>query len=344
MGSTRNSYFYLDFQGKRTPPSHQEVESSDSRKKPFTLIPDNNVCIHLSEMDASRKDKIKQAKVNEFINYFATSNITIVPAFGLIERASIPGTLELNKNKLIYSENIFWQKLGHYADNDRLSTVISTIEPLKVILYPFYAYLLMIKLILLEREPSQANLERNVKDLYNFVDRIEIFMTLPWQFSLAIFGGKTELNKFITTKKKSDTFKTLWGAAWDLYYIQLTHQYNGTREITEDNFPKFILVTDDVACATIGDYAKVISAFDDGNNIYDLVEINLDFPHIEKNLSFLNEMTSELTTTISKRAYANSKMSESDRQKDIEKTVSKAYSLIQELTEKINHYEKKGFG
>lgn len=344
MGSTRSRYFYLDFQGKCALPSHQEVANSDLSGRPFTLIPDNNVCIHLSEVDRSKKDKTKQAKVNEFLNYCITSNITIVPGFGLTERASIPGTLELNKDKLIYSENIFWQKLGHYVDNDRLSKVSSPNEPLKTMLYPFYAYLLMIKLILLRREPSRANLENYFQDLYDFIDKIGIYLALPWQFALAIFCGKTELNKFITPKKKSDIFKALWGAAWDLYYIQLTHQFHGTREIIKDVFPRFILVTDDIACATIGDFAKVSFAFDYGNNIYDFVEMNVDFPHLKKNSSFLHEINSKLNATISKRAYANSKISELDQQKDIEKTINTAYFLIQELTEKVNHYEKKGFG
>jgi hypothetical protein len=343
MSSKREVYFYLDSQGKCSLPSHQEVKDSDLNGKPFILIPDNNVCIHLSEFDRSKKDKTKQAKVNEFLNYCIRSDITIVPAFGLTERASIPGTLELNKDKLIYSENIFWQKLGHYVDNDRLSKVFSTNETLKAILYPFYAYLLMIKLILLKREPSRENIEKNIQDLYGFVDQIGFFLALPWQFALAIFGGKTELNKFITPKK-SDTFKALWGAAWDLYYIQLTHQFNGTREIIKGILPRFILVTDDVACATIGDFAKVNFALDCGSIIYDCVEINSDFPHLKKDSSFLHEINLKLNATIVKRAYANSKISELDQQENIENSINTAYSLIQELTKKVNHYEKKGFG
>ncbi len=161
--SDRLSYFFLDSQGICSPPTYQEVKKSELNGKPFILIPDNNVCTHTSEYNSSNQDKIKRAKVKNFLNYCFTSNITVLPGYGLLERASTPGTLELNKKKLINCENEFWKKFRHYSQNDRISKVIETIEPLKTTIYPHYAYLLMIKMILLERAPSPANAKRNIQ-------------------------------------------------------------------------------------------------------------------------------------------------------------------------------------
>jgi hypothetical protein len=342
-GWQKRKLLFLDFQGKCLLPNYQEVKNADVSSKPFMLILDNNVCIHISEIDGSNSDKIKKTKINNFLKYCETSNITILPAFGLLERASTPGTLELNKDRLIYSENIFWQKLDRYKNNDMLPNKTSTIEPLKAFLYPFYAYLLMIKLILIRREPSQANIERNFKDLYDFISRIGIYLALPWQFALAVFGGETKLNKFIRPKK-GDVLKSLWAASWDLFYIQQIHQFNGIREINKGVFPRFILVTDDEACATIADFTKIHSAFDYGSTIYNVAAMNANFPHLNGDLSFLHEINSNLNTVVHQRAYTRSLMSELDQQNDIVNTVDKAYSFILELTEQVKNHEKKGFG
>ncbi|PSB32858.1 hypothetical protein [Chlorogloea sp. CCALA 695] len=343
MGSQRENYFFLGFQGKCSPPNYQDVRNSDLSGKSFILIPDNNVCIHISESDALKQDNLKKAKVNNFLNYYHTSNITVLPAYGLIERASQPGTLKLNKDKLIHTEDIFWKKLGHYFHNDLISSGISTIEPLKVFIYPLYAYLLMIKLILVKREPSRTNVRSNLQDLYEFTNEIGIKLALPWQFALAIFGGNTELNKFIHPKK-GDVFKALWGAAWDLFYIQLIHEHNGIREKVKGSFPRFILVTDDKACFTIGDLAKVTAAFDYGDTIYDGVMMNYDFPHLRADSIFLSEISSRMDLDLHQKANERALMSELERQNDIDKIINRAYAFILEITKKIQLHEKKGFG
>lgn len=343
MSSQRNSYFFLNFQGICSPPNYQEVKISDLSNRSLILIPDNNVCIHMSETDSSTQDKTKKTKVNHFLNYCYTSNITVLPAYGLLERASKPGTLELNNDKLIHFEDIFWRKLGHYSHNDKISSVITTIEPLKVVLYPFYAYLLKIKLILLKRTPSRANVENNFQDLYEFTNNIGITLSLPWQFALAIFGGNTELNRFMSPKEK-DTFQALWGAAWDLFYIQLIHEHNGIREKDNNSFPQYILVTDDKPCSTIGDFAKVTSAFDYGDTIYNGVMMNADFPHLSHISGFLSEITLKLYLEIHQRAKAWESMSELNRQNKIEEIVNRADLFILDLTKQIQLYQKKGFG
>jgi hypothetical protein len=66
MDGKRENYFFLDFQGKCLLPNYQEVENSDVSSKPFMLILDNNVCIHISEIDGSKLDKIKKTKINKF--------------------------------------------------------------------------------------------------------------------------------------------------------------------------------------------------------------------------------------------------------------------------------------
>ena len=141
-----------------------------------------------------------------------------------------------------------------------------------------HVYLLKIKLILSKREPSSKNAEANIKELYDFTKEIKIHLAILWQFALAIFGGNNKLNKLISSGKKGNMFKTLWGAAWDLLYIQEIHQYNGVREIN-NSYPQYILVTDDKSCAAIGSMLAVFGAFDYGNVIYNQTLINHDFPH-----------------------------------------------------------------
>lgn len=343
MSSQRNSYFFLNSQGICLPPNYQEVKNSDLSNRSFILIPDNNVCIHMSESDSLAQDITKKTKVTNFLNYCYTSNITVLPAYGLLERASKPGTLELNKDKLIHFEDVFWKKLGHYSHNDTVSSVVATSEPLKTLLYPFYAYLLMIKLILLKRGSSCANAKSNFQYLYEFTNKIGIILPLPWQFALAIFGGSTELNKFISPKK-GDVFKALWGAAWDLFYIQLIHEHNGIRIKDNNCFPQYVLVTDDKPCSTIGNFAKVTSAFDYGDTIYNGVMMNADFPHLSHISGFLSEITLNMAIDMSQRAIARRTMSELDRQNEIEEIINRADSLILELTKQLQFCHKKGFG
>lgn len=342
MSSQRNSYFFLNSQGICSPPSYQEVKNYELNSRPCILIPDNNVCIHTYQLDLPKQDKIKKAKAKNFLNYCYTSNTTVLPYYGLLERASEPGTLELDKDKLIHFEDAFWRKLRHYSHNDRISSVVATIEPLKTFLYPFYAYLLRIKLILLTREASFANAKRNFQELYEFTNEIGINLTLPWQFALAIFGGSTELKKFITPKK-GDVFKSLWGAAWDLFYIQLIHEHNGIRKKDNNSFPQYILVTDDEPCSTIGDFAKVISAFDYGNTSYNGVMMNADFPHLSHISDFLSEITLKMFINMNQRCRERELMSELDRQNEIEKIINRANTCILQLTKEIEFCQKKGF-
>ena len=343
MTSKRESYFFLNCQGKCSLPNNQEVRSSDASNSPFTLILDNNVCTHISETGSLKQDKSKKKKVDNFLNYCRTSNITIVPAFGLIERASFPGTLELNKDRLAYSENILWQNLGHYVSNDSLSSQASTIEPLKTLLYPFYAYMLKIKLILIERTPSQANAEKNFQDLYEFISQADIFLALPWQFALAIFGGETTLNKFIRPRK-GDVIRSLWAAAWDLFYISQIHQFNGLRKLNDRIFPRFILATDDELCAKIADFTKVSSAFKYGEVTYNVPSFNTNFPHIKGESNYLHTILFDLNVKVHQRAYADSRRPQIEFQNDIAKKIDKISCFILEFTEKIKTQERKGFG
>jgi hypothetical protein len=294
----------------------------------------------MSENDVSKQDKIKKVKVNNFLNYCHASNIPILPAYGLVERASKPETLELNKDRLILSEDTFWKKLGLYKNNDTISSVFSTMEPLKAQIYPLYAYLLMIKLII-NKGTSRTNAKSNIQDLYEFTNKIGMNLVLPWQFAVAIFGGSTELTKFIKPKG-GDVLRGLWGAAWDLFYIQLIHQYNGTIEI-KGSFPRFILVTDDKACSTIGDFAIVTSVFDYEHATYHGVQMNSDFPHLRAHSNFIYEITSKINHDILQRTIARESMSELELQNDTEKIINRAHSFILEISEQIPPYEKKGF-
>ncbi len=216
--SDRLSYFFLNSQGICSPPSCEEVRNSELNGKPFILIPDNNVCTHVSDYSSSEQDRIKRAKAQHFLNYCRTSNITVLPDYGLLERASIPGTLQLNNTKFIDCKNKFWKRFGHNSQDNNITHIVEEIESLKSVLYPFYAYLLMIKMILIKRPSSRTNAKLNIQDLYEFTKEIGVNLILPWQFAIAVFGGYTELNTFIQPKKKQDIFQALWGAAWDLFY------------------------------------------------------------------------------------------------------------------------------
>lgn len=341
MGSQRKDYYFLGYRGAICPPSSTEVKKAEENGLPFELILDNNVCKHVSSLYHC-KDKIKKTRANNFLNYCGVSKITVLP-LGLIEGASKPGTLDLKQRDLIQNEDEFWRKFYHYHDNNGLSSVTPDIEDLKPLLYPIYAYLLKIKLILLERKPSQENLRKNIEDLYNFSEQIGIVLCLPWQVAFAIFGGNSRVQKLINKKA---VLKGLWGAAWDLSYIQYIHQYNGLRKLNNSN-PQFLLVTDDNACSTIGDLARVSSFIDygdgDGEDLYHNVEVSFDFPHFESNPSFLYEMTSKINLTVSKRSISRASMSEMEEQRDISKIIYKADSFIQNATQEIEFNQKKGF-
>jgi hypothetical protein len=92
MSSQRNSYFFLTYQGICLPPNYQEVKNSDLSNKSFILIPDNNVCIHMSESDSLAQDLTKKTKVTNFLNYCYTSNITV---FQLMDYWNVQANLEL---------------------------------------------------------------------------------------------------------------------------------------------------------------------------------------------------------------------------------------------------------
>ena len=341
MGSQRVDYHYLNFRGKLSPPNSEQVKNADSKGIPFQLILDNNICIHVSDLYRPSLDKIKKTKANNFLNYCGVSHISILP-LGLVERSSEPGTLDFNTEKLAKYENDFWRKLQNYSDNNGLSSAIPDITPLKTILYPIYAYLLKIKLILLEREPSQANLRKNITDLYDFSQQLGINLTLPLQLAFAVFGGHSKSQKLIN--KKEEVLKGLWGATWDLYYVQFIHQYNGIRELNNCK-PQLILVTDDNACSTIGDLAKVSSFIDygDGGSLYHNVEVSSDFPHFESNTSFLHEITMEINHKVIERSSSRSSMSEAEQQNSILEIIRKSDSFIQRATKEIEFNQRKGF-
>ena len=316
------------------------------------LIPDNNVCIHTSDINNETQNELKKKKAESFLNYCSTSNITVLPDYGLIERSSEPGTLTFNQDKFNSFWDVFWEKLKNNSRDNKNSELFEKVDVLKYLLHPLYAYLLMIRLILIKRSPSRVNAERNIQDLFNFTNQIGINLVIPWQFAIAVFGGYTELNKFITPQTnekgvKKDIFKTLWGAAWDLFYIQLIHEHNGIRN-NGGLYHQFVLVTDDKSCSTIGSFLKVNSALDYGDTIYNGVVMNFDFPHLRHISSYCSDINTQMNINFSQRAIARSLASVSElKNEEIEEIVDKADSLITELTKEIQFRQKKeikGFG
>jgi hypothetical protein len=133
----------------------------------------------------------------------------------------------------------------------------------------------------------------------------------------------------------------LWGAAWDLFYIQLIHEHNGIRKKDNNSFPQYILVTDDKPCSSIGNFAKVTSAFDYGDTIYNGVMMNADFPHLSHISGLLSEITLNMAIDMSQRAIARKSMSELNRQNEIEEIINRADSLILELTKHFNSVRRR---
>lgn len=218
----RKEYCFLNHQGECLKPNKSEVEVSDLTNMPYMLVPDNNVCTHVSDFN-NYKDKTKIIRARNFLNYASESKIRVEPTWGLLEKASKPGTLDLNIDELDKYENAFWRKLNCYIGNQTISSNLKSksIDDLKSVLYPLYAYLLKIKLILSKKKSSsKKNAETNLNELYNFVKEMNMYLVIPWQFAVAIFGGYNQLNNFIEPdkKKNQDMFQAIWGAAWDLFY------------------------------------------------------------------------------------------------------------------------------
>ncbi|MDJ0635420.1 MAG: hypothetical protein QNJ34_19675 [Xenococcaceae cyanobacterium MO_188.B29] len=343
MSKSRQDYFFLNHQGECLKPSWSEVRDLDLTSNPYMLVPDNNVCFHVSNLNICKQDKVKRIKARNFLNYVFQSNITVNPTWGLLERASKPGTLNLNIDKLDNFEDAFWRKLNKYKNNQTISSISESIDDFKSILYPLYAYLLKIKLILIKREPSSKNAEKNLNELYNFTKEIKIHLVIPWQFAIAIFGGYNQLNKFIKPSKNQDIFQATWGASWDLFYLQWVHQCNGLRKF-KNIYPQYIFVTDDKCCAIIGEALKVLAAIDYGNVIYNQTLISHDFPHWKQKDNFLFEMSQEINKGIFQRIVRRNNLSESAFQHELNAIVDNSSQQISELTQELKAVTKKGFG
>ncbi|MGL6338176.1 MAG: hypothetical protein ACRC80_03445, partial [Waterburya sp.] len=82
MNQKRKDYFFLNYQGKHSRPSNQEVINSDFNNQPYTLIPDNNICVHVSDFNIAKQDAAKRAKVEDFLKYVSESKITVNPTWG----------------------------------------------------------------------------------------------------------------------------------------------------------------------------------------------------------------------------------------------------------------------
>ncbi len=149
--SPRNHYHYSNSKGRCPLPTKEQVTEAELNNCPFILIPDKNVCIHISELTSKlNKDELKKLKASALLKYLYESQITIVSAFGLIERALKPRTLKINLDKLNDFDLIFQECIG--ATGRLSSSIIEDFEIFKYILYPHYAYLLAIKIIEFKRQ------------------------------------------------------------------------------------------------------------------------------------------------------------------------------------------------
>jgi hypothetical protein len=338
MNQKRKKYFYLNHEGKSLLPSNKEVMNSDFSNQPYILIPDNNVCTHVSDLNTATQHSTKRAKAEDFLRYVSESKITVLPAWGLLERASQPGTLKFNKAKLEGFENAFWRKLNHDSNNNIPSDSTESIDNLKYIFYPIYAFLLKIRLILTEREPSAKNAKKNIEDLYEFAEDVKFLMPTIWQFAIAIFGGDTRFNRLIKPGEK-DVFKALWGATWDIFYLQLPYLFYGIRE-TNNTYPQCIFATDDEACGMIGSLMKVSTAIDYGKVIYNQTSLNFNFPHWKQMDNFLFKVSYKINSHANERSIRRKFMSETEYQNDIQMIIDKSEEYILQFTHLLKDINK----
>ena len=344
----RKEYFFIKYDGNyldmSSLPSYQEVFKSDVTGRPYNLILDNNVCIHISDSDNSKQCQKKKAKAKNLLEYVRSFKITVNPTWGLLERASKPGTLNLDLNKLKDFENVFWAKLSRYSNNDLLSSSVDSINSDKAILYPFYMYLLKIKLIVSKNDCDISNAKANLIELYDFMNDIQMFSAIIWQIAMGIIGGDVSANKFIKhgRKGKRDIFKDLWGAAWDVYYLQLSQWFHGLRQIN-NSYPQTILVTDDYDCAMVGSLTKVIGNIEYGNVALDPTLTSFNFPYWKQRDIFLHKLSWEINNEITKRAIKRNSLSEVERQNELDLIIYNSSYQISQLTQKLKAFSNKGF-
>jgi len=342
----RNEYFFMKYDGKyqniSSLPSYQEVAESDAIGRPYILIPDNNVCINVSDLskkDQLNKSQLNKDKVESFLEYIRLSKITVNPTWGLLERASKPGKLILDKNDLKKFEHEFWIQLHHYSDNDLLYRSVDSIDYMKTLLYPFYVHLLKIKLVISTKEPNISNAKDNLMEIYDFMNNMQIFLATVWQFALGITGGDASAKKFIKHDRedKSMIFRDLWGAAWDLVYLQFPHLFYGSRSLNK-NYPQIIFVTDDNALATIGGLVQTIGNMDYGNFDYNLTSNSYDFPYWKDRENFLYKLSWQIKDEIIKRSTQRRTLSETEFQNYLDLYIDSCSRQIPLLTQEI-----KGF-
>lgn len=347
---TRKEYFFSGYNGGyldiSSLPNYQEVAKSDVTNKPYTFIPDNNVCIHVSDFNIRKQDEAKRAKAKSFLEYVHRSNITVNPTWGLLERASKPGTLNLDKDKLKDFEQAFWRKLYHYSDNSLFSQSIKSIELDKSILYTMYVYLLKIKLIIVEKKPSSNNAKANLTELYDFMNEMQFFSVIMWQIAIGVFGGDniiaSRLIKHGGKNKKENIFKDLWGAAWDVYYLQLPHWFYGVAQVN-NSYPQVIFATDDKACGMIGSIMKVTGCLDYGNFTNNQTLTNFDFPYWKNQDSFLFKTSWKINNEIIKRSIKRNSLSEVEFENELESIVDNSSRQINKLTQQLKTISNKGF-
>ena len=174
---------------------------------------------------------------------------------------------------------------------------------------------------------------------------MQLFSAIIWQITIAIFGGDNLSIKLIKHKKnnvKSDIFKDLWGAAWDVYYLQLPHLFYGFRKI-DNNYPQIIFATDDNPCAKIASFMKVIGNIDYGNIDNNQTLISFDFPYWKHRDSFLLKMSHEIRCEIIKRSIRRNSLSEIDFLNELESIIDNSSKQIDKLTQELKTLLNKGF-
>ena len=255
------------------------------------LILDANVCLDLAALGRERMDTGGQEEARRFVQEIADSGVDVLPGFGLAELCLRRKGWVLDQVRLESLERSIsfainsapGRKEQHQltGDTDEVEPVdLQMFRPFTPLLQIFYASLLKIS-TLTNTGLSRTSAVRNVREYLRWAaDEFGCVAVLPLQAAVAIFGGDSLARKLIGADGHCLTPRTVWGGAWDVFYV---HQlYHATLTEIEGLAYYPVFVTRDRACYDVFSQSRLQGAirFDAGRRPQ-LVGVSNDYPHYE---------------------------------------------------------------
>ncbi|WP_157608046.1 hypothetical protein [Thermodesulfatator atlanticus] len=299
-------YYFIDYKGECNPPSLSEVEKLAKNDIVTVLLLDNNVCQDLALFYINR-DKLppKQAnKVETLMLLIDHSKVDVIVYLGILELATDRATLTVNNEKFLSFSKKILNLLSSYEytkfnRNFTIDYIIDEKEapqnvyPIINLLLLFYVHLLKIYCISregLNKEKAFANLEKYIY----WAEKLGIQTIYPIQVALAIFGGDTKARKVLNIKKYKDPFQSIWGAAWDLFYLFIVQQYSIIFPLNKI-YHRSIFVTNDAACFDIASCFSFRGAIKENDQIITILgEILVEYPHFKNQYEKVRKLFNDI--------------------------------------------------